>query len=215
MPAEAPLAKIAAVHEYGGEVELVDGVLEDAFVAATAATDADGRTLVHAYDDPLVIAGQGTAGLEILEQVPEVAKVIVPVGGGGLISGVATAVRALRPMIRIVGVEPAGADDAQRSFRLGSLVPYRAASTIADGLRGALSQRTLDIIRRQVDDIVTVSEDSIVRAMRLLWEQLKVTVEASSAVAYAAVLEQLIDIRGRRVGVVLTGGNVDLDSLPW
>jgi len=178
-----------------------------------------GAAFIHPYDDPTVIAGQGTLALELLEQQPELDWLLLPVGGGGLISGVATAARALRPAIHIVGVEPAGADDAQRSFRLGSLVPYTVAQTMADGLRGSLSERTLAIIRQYIDEIVTVSEQAIVRAMRTLWEQLKVTVEASSAVPYAAVLDRLPAvcerIGGQRVGVVLTGGNVDLDRLPW
>jgi threonine dehydratase len=178
-----------------------------------------GAAFIHPYDDPDVIAGQGTLALELLEQQPDLDWLLLPVGGGGLISGVATAAKALQPGIRVVGAEPAGADDAARSFRRGTLVPHQVASTMADGLRGALSERTLTIIRRHVDDIVLVDEQEIARTMRLLWEQLKVTVEASSAVPAAVALEQQSrmrdGLRGRRVGIVLTGGNVDLDALPW
>ena len=140
---------------------------------------------------------------------------LLPVGGGGLASGVAVAAKALRPSIRIIAVEPAGADDAQRSFASGTLAPPPQANTIADGLRGALSARTFALIRRHVDDVVTVSEPAILRAMRSLWQHLKIVVEASSAVPYAAVLDQIIDVKDARVGIILTGGNVDLDSLPW
>jgi threonine dehydratase len=162
-----------------------------------------------------VIAGQGTIALELLEDVPDLDWLLLPVGGGGLASGVAVAAKALRPTIRVIAVEPVGADDARRSFISGTLSPSLQPATIADGLRGALSERTFELIRRHVDDVVTVSEESIVRAMRTLWQQLKIVAEASAAVSYAAVQEQLLDIGGARVGIIVTGGNVDLDQLPW
>ncbi len=140
---------------------------------------------------------------------------LCPIGGGGLISGTVTAAKGVKPGIRVVGVEPAGADDAWRSFKSGSIVPVTKPETIADGLRGALSERTFGVIRRDVDDIVTVSEAGICRAMRSIWEVLKIIVEPSAAVAYAAVVERKIDVAGKRVGLILTGGNLDLDSLPW
>jgi threonine dehydratase len=209
MPAEAPLAKIAAVHEYGGQVELVDGVLEDAFVAATAATNADGRTLVHAYDDPLVIAGQGTAGLEILEQVPEVAKVIVPVGGGGLISGVAVALRAARPGVQVVGVQ----SDAVGPY--AGVEASERASTICDGIAVKKPGRvTKPMIDELVDEIVTVSDDEAAQAMVFLLERSKQVVEGAGAVGIAALMQERVKPapEGATV-VILSGGNVDATLL--
>jgi threonine dehydratase len=172
---------------------------------------------IHPYDDPYVIAGQGTIALELLEQVPQLEWLLCPVGGGGLASGLGVAVKALRPDIHLIAVEPAAADDAQRSFAAGALAPAAAAAahTIADGLRATLSARTFELIREHFDAIVTVDEAAIVRAMRALWQNLRIIVEASSAVPFAAVLERSIDVQGAHVGIVLTGGNVDLDALPW
>jgi threonine dehydratase len=174
-----------------------------------------GADFVHPYNDLRVIAGQGTAALELIEEVPDLDLVLCPVGGGGLLSGVAVAAKALRPGIRVVGAEPALADDAQRSFRSGVLQPGTDPQTIADGLRGALGDRTFPLIRAHVDDIVTVSEQAIVRAMRTIAEIMKIIVEPSSAVPVAALLEGAVPAREQRVGVILTGGNVDLDRLPW
>jgi threonine dehydratase len=219
MPENSSAAKFDAVRSLGAQVLTCEPTVAAREAMAAQVVASTGAAFVHPYDDPDVIAGQGTVALELLEQQPDLQMLWLPVGGGGLISGVATAVKAVRPDIRVIGVEPAGADDAQRSWRQGSLVPYQAAHTIADGLRGSLSERTLSIMRRVVDDIITVDEPAIVRAMRTLWLRLKLTVEASSAVPYAAILERspAVDeaMRGRRIGVVLTGGNVDLDRLPW
>ncbi|HEX4377327.1 MAG TPA: threonine/serine dehydratase [Steroidobacteraceae bacterium] len=219
MPTNSSAAKFDAVRDLGARILTCEPTLTAREARAAQFVAETGAAFVHPYDDPDVIAGQGTLALELLQQQPDLDWVLVPVGGGGLLSGVATAVKALRPQIRVIGVEPARADDAARSFRLGSLVPYQVPDTIADGLRGALSERTLAIIRQRVDEIVTVSEQGIVAAMRTLWERLKVTVEASSAVPFAALLEAPPAMReaicGRRVGIVLTGGNVDLKTLPW
>jgi threonine dehydratase len=174
-----------------------------------------GAVFIHPYDDARVIAGQGTIALELLEEVPDLDWLLLPVGGGGLASGVAVAAKAMRPGLRLIAVEPLGADDAQRSFVSGVLSRLEQPSTIADGLRGALSARTFELIRRHVDDIVTVNDAAIVQAMRALWQHLKIIVEASSAVPYAALHEQRLDVSGARVGIILTGGNVDLDALPW
>ncbi len=223
MPHNSSAAKFDAVRNLGAQILTCEPTLTARETRAAQFVAETGAAFVHPYDDPDVIAGQGTIALELLEQQPDLECVLLPVGGGGLISGVATAIKALRPGIRVIGTEPACADDAARSFRLGSLVPYRVPATIADGLRGSLSERTLAIIRRNVDEIVTVSEQGIVSAMRTLWQQLKLTVEASSSVPFAALLEAPVEapsvlreaIRGRRVGIVLTGGNVDLNALPW
>jgi threonine dehydratase len=174
-----------------------------------------GATLVHPFDDLRVMAGQGVTGLELFEQVPDLEAVIMPVGGGGLVSGVSTVARALKPGLRVIAAEPAGADDAARSFASGELIRLTEARTIADGLRTSLSPATFAHIRRGVDQVVTVSEEAIVAAMRALWEGLKVVVEPSSAVAYAAAREAAAELSGKTVGIILTGGNVDLDRLPW
>jgi threonine dehydratase len=215
MPRDSSHAKIEAVRRYGGEVVLCEPTLAAREAQAAQLIADSGAAFVHPYDDVRVIAGQGTVALELLEQVPELDWLLLPVGGGGLASGVAVAARALAPTLRVVAVEPQGADDAQRSLAAGVLQPARPAATIADGLRGALSARTFGLIRRHVDDIVTVSDSAIVQAMRTLWQQLRVIVEASSAVPYAAVQAGQLDVAGKRVGIILTGGNVDLDQLPW
>jgi threonine dehydratase len=215
MPENSARTKFEAVRSYGGELLLCEPTLAAREALAAQVVAESGAVFIHPYDDPRVIAGQGTIALELLEEVPDLDWLLLPVGGGGLASGVAVAAKALRPAIRLIAVEPSGADDARRSFKSGTLQPSQQPATIADGLRGALSTRTLELIRRHVDDVVTVSDEAIVRAMRTLWERLKIIVEASSAVPYAAVQERLVDIGGARVGIILTGGNVDLDQLPW
>jgi len=215
MPTNVPKAKEASVRRYGGQITFCEPTLA-ARESATARVMAEtGAQLVHPYNDLRVMAGQGTAALELLEDVPDLDLILCPVGGGGLLSGTATAAKNLKPGIRIVAVEPAGADDAYRSFRAGRIVPGATANTIADGLRGALGDKTFAEIERYVDDIVTVSEPAIVQAMRALWEVMKIVVEPSAAVAYAAVVERKLDVAGKRVGIILTGGNLDLNDLPW
>jgi threonine dehydratase len=161
------------------------------------------------------MAGQGTTAVELLEDLPDLDVILCPVGGGGQLSGIAVAAKTMKPSVRVIGVEPAGADDAARSFRSGQIVPMVNPKTIADGLRSSLGERPFAEIRRYVDDIVTVPEESIIQAMRLIWEVMKIIVEPSGAVAYAAVVEGKLDVDGKRVGLVLSGGNLDLDSLPW
>lgn len=215
MPQNSSAAKLATVRAYGGQVTLCASTLMAREAAAARVVAQTGALFVHPYDDPDVIAGQGTVALEFLEQVPQLDWLLCPVGGGGLASGLAVAAKQLRPGIRVVAVEPAGADDAYRSWRAGALAPAPTPVTIADGLRGALSERTFEILQAHVDAIVTVDEQAIVRAMRELWLNLHLIVEASSAVPYAAILERKLDLHGAHVGIVLTGGNVDLDALPW
>jgi threonine dehydratase len=215
MPDNTPKAKREAVARYGAEITWCAPTLEARERTAAALVEATGASLVHPYDDLQVMAGQASCALELLEQVADLDLILCPVGGGGLISGTALAAKTLNPKIRIVGVEPAGADDAARSLRAGRPLPSVQPQTIADGLRGALSARTFAEISRRVDDIVTVSEPAIVRAMRALWEVLKVVVEPSGAVAYAALLEHADALRAQRVGLILTGGNLDLECLPW
>ncbi len=229
MPKNAPVIKRRAVEGYGARVVTCEPTLESRESTAERELAATGATFVHPYDNPRVIAGAGTAALELLEEVPSLDIIMTPVGGGGLISGTAISATSLRPDIRVIGGEPAGADDAYRSFREGTLYPQEDPQTIADGLRTSLSPRTFGIIQELVHDIVTASEESIVRAMRLVWERAKLVIEPSSAVPLAALMEGKVDLGGLdrgdqgdsaidprpKVGIILSGGNVDLDHLPW
>ena len=174
-----------------------------------------GATVIHPFDDERVIAGQATAALELLDAHPDLDVVIAPIGGGGLVSGTAIAARSLKPSIRVYGAEPVNADDAARSLRTGSVEPVSPTTTICDGLRTTLSPRTLAAIRAGVAAIGTASEEAIVRAMRMTWERMKIVIEPSSAVPLACLLEKTLDVAGANVGVILSGGNVDLDRLPW
>jgi threonine dehydratase len=215
MPNNVPKAKQAAVSRLGAEIVLCEPTLAAREAGAARVIADTGATLVHPYDDLRVMAGQGTATLELLEQAPQLDMILCPVGGGGLVSGTAVAATSLRPGIKVIGAEPAGADDASRSFQAGHRIALTQASTIADGLRGSLSDRTFTEIREHVTDVVTVSEAGIVAAMRAIWEILKIVIEPSAAVPYAALIEKKVAVEGRRVGIILTGGNLDLDVLPW
>jgi threonine dehydratase len=217
MPDNAPAAKQAAVRRYGGLIELCQPTLAARESSARDVVKRTGAAFIHPYDDLSVMAGQGTSAIEMLEDVPQLDVILCPVGGGGNLSGVAVAAKSMKPSIRVIGVEPAGADDAARSFRARRIEPLGQPNTIADGLRTSLGQRPFAEILRYVDDIVTVSEASIVTAMRTIWEALKVIVEPSGAVAYAAVLESALELAppNARVALLLTGGNLDLDRLPW
>jgi threonine dehydratase len=215
MPEGAPGVKRDAVAAYGARIIDCAPTLAAREAALEALVDETGAQAVHPYKDPRVIAGQGTVALEILEQMPELEVLVVPVGGGGLLSGVALAVKALRPEVEVVAAEPAGADDAFRSFGLGELQPQTNPQTIADGLRAGLGEINFGIIQRHVDTILTVEEASIIEAMRLQWTRLKSVVEPSGAVSFAALLEHPERFAGRQVACVISGGNVDIDRLPW
>ncbi|MBV9994720.1 MAG: threonine/serine dehydratase [Caulobacteraceae bacterium] len=213
MPSTATAAKQANTARYGARIVLCEPTLAAREAAAARLAEETGAVFVHPYDDPAVIAGQGTCALELLEQAPELDLVLAPIGGGGLISGTATAVKGRAPATRVVGVEPAGADDALRSLLAGVLIPMERPDTIADGLRASLSERTFAVIARRVDDIVTVSDAEIVLAQRALWEALRMLIEPSAAVPYAAIRAGRIDVRGLRVGIILTGGNAEALSV--
>jgi threonine dehydratase len=215
MPQNSAQPKRAAVARYGAEITWCAPTLAARESTLREVIAATGATLVHPYDDLAVMAGQGTAAMELLEQVPDLDLLLCPVGGGGLLAGTAVAAKSLRAGMRVVGVEPAGADDAARSFRAGHIIPSVDPRTIADGLRSSLGERPFAEIRRRVDDIVTVPDEAIVTAMRRLWEVLKIVVEPSGAVPYAALLAPGALPRATRIGVILSGGNVDLDQLPW
>lgn len=183
MPTNSPRAKQAAVRRYGGEIVFCEPTLQARERTAEEVTARTGAEFIHPYNDLRVMAGQGTTALELLEDVPDLDLILCPVGGGGHLSGIAVAGKSLKPSIQIVGVEPAGADDAQRSFKAGRIIPCVNPNTIADGLRTSLGALPFVEIQRHVDDIVTVSEEAIVRAMRRIWEVMKIIVEPSGAVA--------------------------------
>jgi len=217
MPSNAAAAKRRATEGYGARVTLCEPTLQARETTAARVQAETGATFVHPYDDPHVIAGQGTLGLELMEQVPDLDAVIGPVGGGGMLSGVTLAVRGLDSTVRVFAAEPAGADDAARSKATGVFVPQTAPDTIADGLLTSMGQLTWPVIRDEVEGVLTVDDDAIVAAMRLVWERAKLVIEPSAAVAVAVALgEEFRTLDGlHRVGVVITGGNVDLDRLPW
>lgn len=215
VPENTPMAKREATAAFGGHVHLCASTLAARHAAVEEIQARTGATLVHPYDDPRVIAGQGTAVLELLEEFPDLDAVVAPVSGGGLLSGTAIATTGLRPGVEIYGAEPERADDAFRSFRSGKLEPAGPGDTLADGLRATLCQRTLEILQTHVSDILTVSEVQIVEAMRLMWTFLKIVVEPSGAVPYAMLLAHRERFAGRRVGLIVSGGNLDLDKLPW
>jgi threonine dehydratase len=217
MPKNASPVKRRAVEKYGGRVVECEPTLEARETTAAAVLAETGATMIPPYNHPDVIAGQGTTALELLEQVPQLDAVVMPVGGGGLMAGVTIAARALAPDIRIFAAEPAGADDAARSKAAGKLIPQTEPRTIADGLRTSLGDLTWPVLRDQVERVLTVTDEEIVAAMRLAWERAKLLIETSSAVAVAAVLgDAFRSLEGlQRVGVVLSGGNVNLDDLPW
>ncbi|HEY7944508.1 MAG: pyridoxal-phosphate dependent enzyme [Burkholderiales bacterium] len=215
MPENAALVKKNAVQGLGATIRFCAPTLAARDETCAAVQAETGAVLIHPYDDWRVIAGQGTAALEFLEEVPDLDAIVTPVGGGGLLAGTAIATRGIKPSIEVYGAEPSGADDAWRSLQSGRIVPQTDPRTIADGLRSSLGAKTFAVLSTAVDAIGTVSEDAIVHAMRLTWHRLKLIIEPSSAVPLAALIERKLPLAGRRVGIVLTGGNVDLDRLPW
>ena len=217
MPSTASPVKRRAVEGYGARVIPCEPTLPARETTVAAVLAETGATLIPPYNHPDVIAGQGTAALELFEQVPDLDAMIAPVGGGGLLSGVALAARGLDPKLRVIAAEPQGADDAARSKAAGKLIPQTDPKTIADGLLTSLGDLTWPVLRDCVERVVAVSEEEIVQAMRLLWERAKLLVEPSAAVPVAAVLSsEFKALEGmKRVGIILSGGNVNLDKLPW
>jgi threonine dehydratase len=215
MPENAPVVKKNAVAGYGADITFCKPTLQAREEAADEIIARTGAVLIHAYDNFNVICGQGTSAIELLEENPDLDIIIAPIGGGGLMSGVSTAARGLRPDIRIYGAEPLNANDAYKSFITGKLVPSLNPSTIADGLLTSLSERTFSIIRKNVDNIYTVSEKSIIECMQLIWERMKIIVEPSSATVLAVIKENPDVFRGKKAGLIISGGNVDLRNLPF
>jgi threonine dehydratase len=215
VPEGAPAVKLAAIADAGARIVRCAPTMAARNVATEALIAETGATLIHPFDDPQVIAGQGTAVLELLREYGDLDVLLTPVGGGGLLSGSALSARALRPRIAVWGAEPTGAADAHASLQEGRCITDRVANTVCDGLRGHLAPRTLQLLQRHIDGILLVEDARTVEAMRLLWERLKLVVEPSGAIGLAAVLSERERFAGRRVGIVLSGGNVDLDALPW
>jgi threonine dehydratase len=215
MPNNSPLAKQAAVRRYGGDIVLCEPTLAAREATARQVMERTGAAFIHPYDDLRVMAGQGTTAIELLQDVPQLEIILCPVGGGGQLSGIAVAAKDLKPAVRVVGVEPAGADDAARSLKAGHIIPMLDPRTIADGLKTSLGEKPFAEISRLVDDIVTVREESIVTAMRQILEIMKLLVEPSGAVSYAAIVEGRLPATGAHIGIILSGGNLDLNRLPW
>ncbi|HRW14564.1 MAG: pyridoxal-phosphate dependent enzyme [Rhodobacteraceae bacterium] len=215
MPRTAPQAKKDAVRGYGGKItecEPSTSSREAVFAEIQAATGAD---FVHPYNDPRVIAGQGTCSRELAEQVEGLDAVVAPIGGGGMISGTCLTLSTIAPKVQIFAAEPEQADDAYRSFKAGHIIADDAPVTVADGLKVPLKELTWHFVSTYVTDILTASEQEIIDAMRLIWARMKIVMEPSSAVPLATILKNRDLFAGKRVGVIITGGNVDLDKLPW
>jgi len=215
MPSNSAKVKIRAVQGYGAQVVFCEPTEQSREIECAEVIKKTGATLIHSFENEHVIAGQGTAAMELLEDIPNLDVIMCPVGGGGLLSGTAVAAKSMRPQITVIAVEPENADDAAQSFRAGRRLVTEKKFTIADGLRTNIGEPNFAIIQQYVDDIVTVSEEAIVSAMRTIWETMKIVVEPSAAVPYAAIQESEIDVRDKGVGIILTGGNIDLDALPW
>jgi threonine dehydratase len=215
MPSDSPQVKINAVKQYGGIITFCKPTLRDREETLRKVVVKTNATEIHPYDNYDVIAGQATVAKELLEEIPDLDTILCPVGGGGLLSGTALASAYWSNKTEVIACEPAGADDAFRSFKSGRIIPSLNPKTIADGLLTSLGERNFPIIQQFVKDVVTVSEISIINAMRLIFERMKIVVEPSAAVPLAALLEEKVYANDRKIGIVLSGGNVDLKKLPF
>lgn len=215
MPSNSTKVKIRAVKGYGAQVVFCEPTEEAREMKCAEVIEKTGATLIHSFENEHVIAGQGTAAVELLEDAPDLDIIMCPVGGGGLLSGTAIAAKSMQPTIKVIAAEPANADDAAQSFRAGRRLVTEKKFTIADGLRTNIGEPNFKIVQQYVHDIVTVSEEAIVSSMRTIWETMKIVIEPSAAVPYAAIMENKIAVSGKRVGIILTGGNIELDELPW
>lgn len=215
MPRNSPKAKSDAVAGYGADIIFCEPTLQAREDAVNAFLEKSGATFVHPYNNAHIIAGQGTAAKELIESTGQLDIVMAPVGGGGLLSGTSLSAKALLPDCRVIAGEPLLADDASRSLLSGEIQPALPPKTIADGLLTSLGTMTFAIIKENVDEIITVREESIIEAMRLVWERMKIIIEPSSAVPLAAIMEQPEQFRNQKVGLIFSGGNVDFNKLPW
>lgn len=209
MPSNAPQVKINAVKNYGGIITFCEPTLASRESTAAKVIEETGATMIHPFNNYRIIAGQGTAALELMEQIDDLDYMLAPVGGGGLLSGTAITAKALKPMIKVIGCEPKNADDAYRSVKAGRIISPENPNTIADGLKTSLGDKTFPIIQELVDEIVLVSEDEIITAMRYIFERMKIIVEPSSAVPFGALLAQKLNVADKKVGIIISGGNVD------
>jgi threonine dehydratase len=215
MPENAPSVKKDAVAGYGASITYCKPTLQSREETCRQIMEKEGATLVHPYDNFNVICGQGTAALELLEEINDLEIVIAPIGGGGLMSGTSTCVKGINSKIIIIGAEPLNANDAWKSFKTGILTPSVNPLTIADGLLTSLSELTFSVIRKNVDDIYTANEESIISSMMLVWERMKIVIEPSSATVLAIIRENPDFFRGKKIGLIISGGNVDLKKLPF
>ncbi len=215
MPSNAPKVKINAVRDYGANITFCEPTLEARERTLEKIIEQTGAAFIHPYDNFNVIAGQGTAAYEFLNETEDLDYIITPVGGGGLLSGTSIAVRYLSPDTKVIAAEPLGADDAFRSLQSGTVQPSVNPDTVCDGLLTSLSELTFEIISNNVNRIIKVSDRATIRAMRLIWERMKIIVEPSAAIVLGAVLENNSEFENKRVGLILSGGNVDLSNLPW
>lgn len=215
MPETAPVVKKNAVAGYGAQITYCKPTLQAREETCKAIMEKEGATLIHPYDNFNVICGQGTASLELLEECNDLDIVVAPVGGGGLMSGTSTYVKGFSPGTIVIGAEPLNANDAWKSFKTGNLTPSVNPLTIADGLLTSLSELTFSIIRKNVDDILTATEESIISSMMLVWERMKIVIEPSSATVLAIIRENPEIFRGKKTGIIISGGNVDLRKLPF
>jgi threonine dehydratase len=215
MPSNSSCVKVAAVRDYGGQITFCEPNLESRESTLKKVIEETGAIEIHPYNDTRIIAGQATAAMELINEVPALDLILAPVGGGGLLSGTCLSAAYFSPATKVVAVEPEQADDAFRSWKQGKFIPSVNPDTIADGLRTSLGSVTFPIIMHHISEIVTVSEQSIIQAMQFLWERTKMIIEPSSAVPFAAIMAQKISVKGKRVGLIISGGNVDLHQLPW
>jgi threonine dehydratase len=215
MPETSSEVKVKGVKEYGGVITFCKPTLASREETLTRVIGNTGATEIHPYNDYRVIAGQATAAMELIEDTPQLDIIMAPVGGGGLLSGTALSTYYLSQGTKVIAAEPKGADDAYRSYISGKFVPSENPNTIADGLLTSLGSLTFPIIRKYVHRIITVEEDSIVHAMKLVWERMKIIIEPSAAVPLAAVLENKNEFTDKKIGMILSGGNLNLDKLPW
>ena len=215
MPSNTPGIKVENVKRNGGDIVWCEPNQVSREKTLDELVNSTGAVIIHPYNDERIVAGQGTAALELLEDHPDLDSIITPLSGGGLLSGTLCSAKRINPRIRVIGAEPREADDAFRSWKLGKIVPNETTNTICDGLRAQIGTITFPIIQEYVDDIITVSEDDIIAAMRLVWERMKIMIEPSSSITLAAVLNQKTQFKNSKVGLILSGGNVDLDHLPW
>ena len=215
MPNNTPKIKVNNVERNGGEVVWCEPEQESRESVLKELIEETGAVVVHPYNDERIMAGQGTCAKELLEDHPELDVIVSPVSGGGLLSGTLLSSKALKTDIQVFGAEPAEADDAYRSLKLGKIVPNETINTICDGLRAQIGGLTFPVISDLVDDIITVTEEEIIDSMRMIWERLKMIVEPSSSITLGAVLKNKDKFNGKKVGLIISGGNVDLDHLPW